>query len=121
MENALTVARLAQKQEVKHGVVQDKLFLPGLLKLKSLIDSGFFGRIFSVRGDFGYWVFEGDWRKAQRPSWNYRKADGGGIILDMLCHWSYLLDNPFGPVQAVSCLGARHIPERWGTRATLQC
>ena len=113
LENALAVARLARQKGVKHGVVQDKLFLPGLLKLKSLIDSGYFGRILSVRGEFGYWVFEGDWRRAQRPSWNYRKADGGGIILDMLCHWRYVMDNLFGSVQSVSCLGARHIPERW--------
>ena len=113
LENALAVARLARQKGVKHGVVQDKLFLPGLLKLKSLIDSGYFGRILSVRGEFGYWVFEGDWRRAQRPSWNYRKVDGGGIILDMLCHWRYVMDNLFGSVQSVSCLGARHIPERW--------
>lgn len=113
LENALGVARLARQKGVKHGVVQDKLFLPGLLKLKSLIDSGYFGRILSVRGEFGYWVFEGDWRSAQRPSWNYRKADGGGIILDMLCHWRYVMDNLFGSVQSVSCLGARHIQERW--------
>ena len=113
LENAIGVARLARQKGVKHGVVQDKLFLPGMLKLKSLIDSGYFGRILSVRGEFGYWVFEGDWRKAQRPSWNYRKADGGGIILDMLCHWRYVMDNLFGSVQSVSCLGARHIPERW--------
>jgi predicted dehydrogenase len=92
--------------------VQDKLFLPGLLKLKRLIDGGFFGRILSVRGEFGYWVFEGDWQPAQRPSWNYRAEDGGGIILDMLCHWRYVLDNLFGPVRAVSCLGATHIPQR---------
>ena len=113
LENALGVARLARQKGVKHGVVQDKLFLPGMLKLKSLIDSGYFGRILSVRGEFGYWVFEGDWRRAQRPSWNYRKADGGGIILDMLCHWRYVMDNLFGSVQSVSCLGARHIYERW--------
>ena len=93
--------------------MQDKLFLPGLLKLKMLIDSGFFGRILSVRGEFGYWVFEGDWQPAQRPSWNYRKKDGGGIILDMLCHWRYVLDNLFGEVKSVSCLGATHIPKRW--------
>jgi len=92
--------------------VQDKLFLPGLRKLKRLVDSGFFGRILSVRGEFGYWVFEGDWQVAQRPSWNYRKADGGGIILDMLCHWRYVLDHTFGAVTAVSCLGATHIPRR---------
>ena len=112
LENALSVARLARQKGVKHGVVQDKLFLPGLLKLKSLIDSGYFGRILSVRGEFGYWVFEGDWRRAQRPSWNYRKADGGGIILDMLCHWRYLVDNVFGPIQSISCRGATHIGER---------
>ena len=94
-------------------MVQDKLFLPGLLKLKMLIDAGFFGRILAVRGEFGYWVFEGDWQPAQRPSWNYRKKDGGGIILDMLCHWRYVLDNLFGEVKSVSCLGATHIPKRW--------
>jgi predicted dehydrogenase len=109
---ALDVARLAEKSGIKHGVVQDKLFLPGLKKLAMLRDSGFFGRILSVRGEFGYWVFEGDWQPAQRPSWNYRSADGGGIILDMLCHWRYVLDNLFGSVKAVSCLGATHIPER---------
>lgn len=97
---------------LKNGVVQDKLWLPGLLKLKLLIDSGFFGRILSVRGEFGYWVFEGDLQPAQRPSWNYRKQDGGGIILDMLCHWRYVIDRLFGKVTAVSCLGATHIAER---------
>jgi predicted dehydrogenase len=110
---ALDLYRAAQAAGVKHGVVQDKLFLPGLLKMKMLVDSGFFGRILSVRGEFGYWVFEGDWQAAQRPSWNYRKEDDGGIIIDMLCHWRYVLDNLFGPVKAVSCLGATHIPKRW--------
>jgi predicted dehydrogenase len=113
LEAALELYHLAEKAGVKHGVVQDKLWLPGLLKLKTLRDSGFFGRIFSVRGEFGYWVFEGDLVSCQRPSWNYRKEDGGGIILDMLCHWRYVLDNLFGAVKAVSCLGATHIPERW--------
>ena len=107
----------AKKARVKHGVVQDKLWLPGMLKLQKLKEQGFFGRILSVRGEFGYWVFEGDREKgqpaAQRPSWNYRKQEGGGIILDMLCHWRYVLDNLFGEVQAVSCLGATHIPYRW--------
>jgi predicted dehydrogenase len=112
LATALDLARLANAAGVKHGVVQDKLFLPGLLKLKRLIDGGFFGRILSVRGEFGYWVFEGDWQPAQRPSWNYRAADGGGIIMDMLCHWRYVLDNLFGQVRGVSCLGATHIPER---------
>jgi predicted dehydrogenase len=103
----------AKKARIKHGVVQDKLWLPGLLKLQKLRDQGFFGRVLSVRGEFGYWVFEGDRVPAQRPSWNYRKQDGGGIILDMLCHWRYVLDNLFGEVKAVSCLGATHIPHRW--------
>ncbi len=109
--------KAAKKAKVKHGVVQDKLWLPGMLKLAKLRDEGFFGKILSVRGEFGYWVFEGDPQSslpaAQRPSWNYRKQDGGGIILDMLCHWRYVLDNLFGEVQAVSCLGATHIPLRW--------
>jgi predicted dehydrogenase len=111
-ETALELYRLAVKAGVKHGVVQDKLWLPGLLKLQTLRDLGFFGRILSVRGEFGYWVFEGDVIPAQRPSWNYRKEDGGGLILDMLCHWRYVLDNLFGNVKSVSCLGATHIPER---------
>jgi len=110
---ALDLYRRAEAAGVKHGVVQDKLWLPGLLKMKMLIDSGFFGRILSVRGEFGYWVFEGDWQPAQRPSWNYRKEDDGGIIVDMLCHWRYVLDNLFGGVKSVLCLGATHIPKRW--------
>jgi len=113
LQDALAVTRLARSKGIKHGVVQDKLFLPGLLKMKRLIDAGFFGRMLSVRGEFGYWVFEGDLEPAQRPSWNYKSAEGGGIILDMLCHWRYVLDNLFGGVKVVSCLGATHIPERW--------
>jgi predicted dehydrogenase len=113
LEVAIALARKARGSGLKHGVVQDKLFLPGLRKLALLRDSGFFGKILSVRGEFGYWVFEGDWGvPAQRPSWNYRKADGGGIILDMLCHWRYVLDNLFGEVKSVSCLGATHIGTR---------
>jgi predicted dehydrogenase len=112
LEAALRLVRQAKAAGCKHGVVQDKLFLPGLRKLKLLLDAGFFGRLLSVRGEFGYWVFEGDLQPAQRPSWNYRAEDGGGIILDMLCHWRYVLDNIFGSVISVSCLGATHIPER---------
>ncbi|MCC6694977.1 MAG: Gfo/Idh/MocA family oxidoreductase [Candidatus Hydrogenedentes bacterium] len=103
----------AEAAKVKHGVVQDKLWLPGLLKLKYLIDTGFFGEILSVRGEFGYWVFTGEHQPAQRPSWNYRKKDGGGIILDMFCHWRYVVDNLFGNVKSVSSLGATHIKRRW--------
>jgi predicted dehydrogenase len=112
LATALDLYRRATAAGIKHGVVQDKLWLPGMMKLRTLRDLGFFGRIFSVRGEFGYWVFEGDTVPAQRPSWNYRKEDGGGIILDMLCHWRYVLDNLFGAVKAVSCLGATHIPQR---------
>lgn len=111
-EVALELYRLCEKAKVKHGVVQDKLWLPGMLKLKRLIENDFFGDILSIRGDFGYWVFEGHTVPAQRPSWNYRKEDDGGIIVDMLCHWRYVLDNIFGPVKGVFCLGATHIPER---------
>src|SRR2546426_1998509 len=113
LDDALDLARAANKAGVRHGVVQDKLFLPGLIKLKMLIDSGFFGRIFAVRGEFGYWVFEGDWQPAQRPSWNYRKEDDGGIIVDMLCHWRYVLDHLFEGVKSVMCTGATHIPQRF--------
>jgi predicted dehydrogenase len=112
VEQSLSLARLAHARGVKSGVVQDKLYLPGLRKIRMLGDAGFFGRILSVRGEFGYWVFEGDWQAAQRPSWNYRKAEGGGIILDMLPHWRYVLDNLFGSVKAVSCTGANHISSR---------
>ncbi len=105
--------RLAQEAGIKHGVVQDKLWLPGLVKLRRLIDQGFFGKILSVKADFGYWVFEGDTVPPQRPSWNYRKEEGGGIILDMFCHWRYVLDNLFGPVKSFTCLGATHIDNRF--------
>lgn len=112
VEGALALARHAEAAGVKNGVVHDKLYLPGLLKLKRLIDSGFFGEILSVRGEFGYWVFEGDWQAAQRPSWNYRAEDGGGIVVDMFCHWNYVLENLFGAVNAVTAKAVTHIPER---------
>jgi predicted dehydrogenase len=111
-KTAMELYNLCKDAGLKNGVVQDKLWLPGILKLKRLIQQGFFGKILSVRGEFGYWVFEGDSIPAQRPSWNYRKEDDGGIIVDMLCHWRYVLDNVFGKVKAVSCLGATHVPKR---------
>ena len=111
-KTALELYELCKAAGLKNGVVQDKLWLPGIMKLKRLIQNGFFGEILSVRGEFGYWVFEGHSIPAQRPSWNYRKEDDGGIIVDMLCHWRYVLDHVFGKVRAVSCLGATHIPER---------
>ena len=109
MELALAAAAAG----VINGVVHDKLYLPGLLKLKRLVDAGFFGRILSIRGEFGYWVFEGDKQPAQRPSWNYRAADGGGMVLDMFCHWNYVLENIFGRVESVMAKAVTHIPERW--------
>jgi predicted dehydrogenase len=111
-DEAMALTKAAAAAGLKNGVVQDKLWLPGLLKLKHLIDSGFFGKILSVRGEFGYWVFDGKTQPCQRPSWNYRKEEGGGIITDMLCHWRYVIDNLFGMVSSVSCLGATHIKSR---------
>lgn len=113
LDGALRLARLATAAGVRHGVVQDKLFLPGLLKLRRLVDGGFFGRILSVRGEFGYWVFEGDWQSAQRPSWNYRAEDGGGIVVDMFPHWEYVLHELFGRVLSVQALATTHVPQRW--------
>ncbi|GAA2204163.1 Gfo/Idh/MocA family oxidoreductase [Nonomuraea monospora] len=111
-QEAIALAEAATAKGVKNGVVQDKLFLPGLLKLKRLIDGGFFGRILSVRGEFGYWVFEGDWQEAQRPSWNYRAEDGGGIVLDMFPHWHYVMENLFGRVRSVYAQAVTHVPAR---------
>ncbi|WP_030669726.1 Gfo/Idh/MocA family protein [Streptomyces rimosus] len=113
LDGALELARLADEAGVKHGVVQDKLFLPGLLKLRRLVEGGFFGRILSVRGEFGYWVFEGDWQSAQRPSWNYRAEDGGGIAVDMFPHWEYVLHELFGCVRTVQAQVTTHVPRRW--------
>ncbi|MFG2398901.1 Gfo/Idh/MocA family protein [Streptomyces lydicus] len=113
LAGARELARLAREAGVKNGVVQDKLFLPGLRKLRRLVEGGFFGRILSVRGEFGYWVFEGDWQQAQRPSWNYRAEDGGGIAADMFPHWEYLLHELFGPVRTVQAHLTTHVPRRW--------
>jgi len=113
LDGAVELARAADAAGVRHGVVQDKLFLPGLRKLDRLVKGGFFGRILSVRGEFGYWVFEGDWQTAQRPSWNYRSEDGGGIVVDMFPHWHYVLEQIIAPVRAVTTLATTHIPRRW--------
>jgi predicted dehydrogenase len=113
LPEALELARLARDGGLRNGVVQDKIFLPGLIKLRRLVDAGFFGRILSVRGEFGYWVFEGDWQQAQRPSWNYRAADGGGIVLDMFPHWHYVLERLVGPVRSVYAHAVTHLPSRW--------
>ena len=113
LQDALELYRLAREAGAKNGIVQDKLWLPGLRKLRFLIDSGFFGKILSVRGEFGYWVFDGEHQSCQRPSWNYRKEEGGGILVDMFSHWSYVIGNLFGRVSSVSCLAATHIGKRW--------
>jgi len=113
LDQALSVCRAVRKAGVRNGIVQDKLWLPGMRKLKLLIDTGFFGRIYMVRGEFGYWVFDGRHQSCQRPSWNYRKEEGGGIILDMFSHWAYLLGGLFGRVGSVSCTGATHVEKRW--------
>jgi predicted dehydrogenase len=113
VQEGLELAHAAEAAGTINGVVHDKLYLPGLIKLRHLIDSGFFGRLLSVRGEFGYWVFEGDLTPAQRPSWNYRSEDGGGVVLDMFCHWNYVLENLFGRVQAVTAKAVTHIPKRW--------
>ncbi len=113
VEEGLEIAEAGAAAGAINGVVHDKIYLPGLVKLKRLIDSGFFGRILSVRGEFGYWVFEGDLIPAQRPSWNYRAADGGGVVLDMFCHWNYVFEHLFGRVDSVIAKAVTHIPERW--------
>jgi len=112
LDDALDLARAARDAGVKNGVVHDKLFLPGLRKLRRVLASGALGRVLSVRGEFGYWVFEGDWQAAQRPSWNYRAEDGGGIVVDMFPHWNYVLEDLFGRVESVSARAVTHIPER---------
>ena len=113
LDGALRLAAAAREAGITHGVVQDKLFLPGVIKLRRLIREGFFGRVLSIRLEFGYWVFEGDSIAAQRPSWNYRKEDGGGIVLDMFPHWQYLLEDLFGPISALYARHATHLPRRW--------
>src|SRR5215471_16582533 len=118
LDGALRLARAAKAAGITHGVVHDKLFLPGVMKLKRLLGNGFFGRVLSVRLEFGYWVFEGDEIPAQRPSWNYRADEGGGIVLDMFPHWQYLLTDLFGPISAVYARTATHIPRRWDESGT---
>ncbi|MEX5303439.1 Gfo/Idh/MocA family protein [Kocuria sabuli] len=113
LQEAVELARIGQECGVTAGVVHDKLYLPGLVKLRRLVDEGFFGRILSVRGEFGYWVFEGEHQEAQRPSWNYRREDGGSMTTDMYCHWNYVLEGLVGPVKSVTSKAVTHIPARW--------
>ena len=113
LTEAVDLARQARDKGVTAGVVHDKLYLPGLVKLRRLVDEGFFGRILSLRGEFGYWVFEGEVQQAQRPSWNYRLTDGGSMTTDMYCHWNYVLEGIIGKVKSVTSTTATHIPTRW--------
>jgi predicted dehydrogenase len=112
LADALDLARRAERARLRAGVVQDKLFLPGLVKLRKLYEAQFFGRILSIRLDFGWWVFDGTPYPAQRPSWNYRKTTGGGLILDMFAHWRYIFDRLLGEIKAVSCRHITALPER---------
>lgn len=113
LEEAIELAQIAQDRGLTAGVVHDKLYLPGLVKLRRLVEEGFFGRILSLRGEFGYWVFEGDHQQAQRPSWNYRREDGGSMTTDMFCHWNYVLEGIIGSVKSVTSKATTHIPVRW--------
>jgi predicted dehydrogenase len=112
VEEAMELARLAHKAGVKHGVVQDKLFLPGFAKLLFVKNAGYFGRILSIKIDAGSWIFDGKGPVCQRPSWNYKRAEGGGLALDMMAHWRYMIDRLAAPVIAVSALMSTAIPER---------
>jgi predicted dehydrogenase len=119
VEEAMELARLADKAGVKHGVIQDKLFLPGFAKLLFVKNSGFFGRILSIKIDAGSWIFDGTAQECQRPSWNYKRAEGGGIALDMMAHWRYMVDRLAAPVVGVSALMATAIPQRVDERGQL--
>ena len=112
LATALALADEADEAGIRHGVVMDKLFLPGIRALERVLDAGTLGRVLSVRGEFGYWVFPGPDPAPQRPSWNYRAQDGGGIVADMFSHWRYVLDELFGAVRGVYALGATHLPVR---------
>lgn len=98
---------------VKHGVMQDKIYLPGLVKLKRLMRMGALGKLLSVRLEFGWWVFDGQTIPAQRSSWNYRRAEGGGMVLDMFPHWRYVLEHLFGRPTAVMAHLRTAQPKRW--------
>jgi predicted dehydrogenase len=112
VDEAMELARLAHKAGVKHGVIQDKLFLPGFAKLLFVKNAGFFGRVLSIKIDAGSWIFDGVTQECQRPSWNYRRAEGGGLALDMMAHWRYMVDRLAAPVIGVSAMMSTAIPKR---------
>jgi predicted dehydrogenase len=110
---ALEIAAAANASGIRHGVVHDKLWAPGMRKLAMLARSGFFGRVLAVRIEGCYWVFEGDLQPIQRPSWNYRASEGGGMILDMMPHYRYMLESIVAPIRRMVCHGATHVQQRW--------
>ena len=100
----MSLLRAVQAKGLKHGAVEDKLFLPGFLKLRRVVESGFLGRVIGFQIQFGWWVFDGIEAESQRPSWNYRKAGGGGLISDMHPHWRYIVEGTLGPIVRVAAL-----------------
>lgn len=108
----LALLRAATARGLKTGAVEDKIYLPGLQKLRALATDGFFGRVTGFRLEFGWWVFDGGERPSQRPSWNYKSSTGGGLTLDMYPHWRYVIEGILGPIRAVTTAMATAIPER---------
>jgi len=108
----LALLHAARARGLKTGVVEDKIYLPGLQKLRTLSADGFFGRVTGFRLEFGWWVFDGIERASQRPSWNYKRTTGGGLTLDMYPHWRYVLEGILGPIQRVVTAASTAIPER---------
>ena len=103
VEEGEALLRDAEARGLKHGVVEDKLNLPDLLKLAGLVEDGFFGRIVGFKLEFGWWVFDGIERPSQRPGWNYRRDAGGGLISDMCPHWRYVIEGLLGPIDRLVC------------------
>ena len=104
VQEGMQLLRATQAKGLKHGAVEDKLFLPGFLKLRRVVESGFLGRVIGFQINFGWWVFDGIEAESQRPSWNYRKAGGGGLISDMHPHWRYIVEGTLGPIARVAAL-----------------
>lgn len=104
VREGVALLRAAQARGVKHGAVEDKLFLPGFRKLRQVVEDGFLGRVIGFQIAFGWWVFDGIGAESQRPSWNYREEAGGGLILDMHPHWRYVIEGVLGPIARVAAL-----------------
>jgi predicted dehydrogenase len=113
LEEGLSLLRLAKSRGIKHAVVSDKLWTPGISKLRSLVESGFFGEILMVRIEGCHWAFQGKNEPLQRPSWNYKKKFGGGMIFDMLPHVAYILKAIAGPPLDVVAHAGTLVKDRW--------